>query len=241
MTCILAERLGAYNELTTEEAEALAKVSVCQHVVKSRRDFILEGDVPAYVHLVTGGLACRHKILKNGRKQIVGFLVPGDFCDLNVLLLRKMDYAIAAISPVSVVRLPRAEMLELLRFPGIARAMWLATLVDEAVLRGWVANVGGRSAERRLAHLFCEMHLRLTAVGLSDTLEYDLPLTQGDLGHALGISSVHVNRSLQSLKEIVIFKGKRITIKDMSRLKKLAGFCEDYLHLSIRRVERRAA
>ncbi len=234
MHCALVKKLAVYTELTDEETEVLERSSDNPQPVEAREDIICEGDTPADVHLVTSGLACRYKLLDDGRRQIVAYLIPGDFCDLNVFILSKMDHSIAAISPVQMVRMPRDKILDLLRYPGISRAMWLATLVDEAILREWVTNLGQRSAENRLAHLFCELYLRMKSVGLTNGLEFELPVTQAELGDTLGLSTVHVNRSLQSLKsaDLVTFKGRKIVITDMGRLKKVSGFHDNYLHLN---------
>ena len=235
MHCALVKKLAVYTELTDEETEVLERSSDNPQPVEAREDIICEGDTPADVHLVTSGLACRYKLLDDGRRQIVAYLIPGDFCDLNVFILSKMDHSIAAISPVQMVRMPRDKILDLLRYPGISRAMWLATLVDEAILREWVTNLGQRSAENRLAHLFCELYMRMKkSVGLTNGLEFELPVTQAELGDTLGLSTVHVNRSLQSLKsaDLVTFKGRKIVITDMGRLKKVSGFHDNYLHLN---------
>ena len=234
MTCALVKKLSAYAELTDEEKVVLEKASVQAQLVEARTDVIREGEKPTDVHLVISGLACRYKLLDDGRRQIVGYLIPGDFCDLNVFILNRMDHTIAAVSQVRMIWLSRAKMLDLLSYANICRAIWLVTLVDEATLREWVTNLGQRSAEHRLAHLFCELFLRMKVVGLTNQLEFELPVTQAELGDTLGLSTVHVNRSLQSLKaaHLVTFKGKKIIITDMARLKKMSGFRDNYLHLN---------
>ena len=239
MACTLVKKLGAFTELTPEETSALEKASSRSQSLEAHSDVIREGDEPADVHLVTRGLACRYKLLGNGRRQIVAYLIPGDFCDFNVFILSRMDHTIATISPTQMVWLTRERMLELLTYSGIARAMWLATLVDEAVLREWVTNIGQRSAEQRLAHLMCELYLRMKVVGLTDGLAFELPVTQAELGETLGLSTVHVNRSLQSLKaaNVLTFKGKKIAIADMNRLKTVCGFRDNYLHLSLQETD----
>ncbi len=233
MTCALVKKLEAYAELTDEERIVVERASARPQLVASRTDIIREGDQPSDVHLVTSGLACRYKLLEDGRRQIVAYLIPGDFCDLDVFILKRMDHTIAAISQVQMVWIPREQMLDLMSYANISRAMWLVSLVDEATLREWVTNVGQRSAEHRLAHLFCELFLRMKIVGLTSQLEFELPITQAELGDTLGLSTVHVNRSLQSLKaaNLVTFKGKKIIISDMARLKRLSGFRDNYLHL----------
>ena len=124
-------------------------------------------------------------------------------------------------------------MLELTERPALARALWWATLVDEATLRATVVNIGRREAEERVAHLFCELHLRLQAVGLADGGTFELPLTQAELADAMGISAVHANRMLQSLRQrhLIRVSTKSVTILDVARLRELSGFDPNYLHL----------
>ena len=119
------------------------------------------------------------------------------------------------------------------RRPDLARALWWATLVDEAVLREWLVSMGQRDAEERIAHLFCEMHLRLQAVGLAAGRRFELPITQADLGDTMGLSTVHVNRTLQSLRgrNLVAFSSGTLEILDLQGLKDLSSFNPNYLHL----------
>lgn len=232
-SCALVKRLEAYVDLTSEEKNLLHAASSRTQAVAARQDIIREGDAPRDVHLVTSGLACRYKLLDSGRRQIVAFLVPGDFCDMNVFILKQMDHTIATLSPVRMACLSPDQIMDLMSHPGISRAMWMATLVDESILREWVTNIGQRSATSRLAHLFCEMLLRMTNVGLTDALQYQLPITQTELAEALGISTVHVNRSLHALRVsgLVEFRSKKVVIRDLAGLKKEAGFRDNYLHL----------
>lgn len=116
--------------------------------------------------------------------------------------------------------------------PQIARALRMATLVDEATSREWLMNVGCRSAVERIAHLFCELLVRLQVVGLASENSYELPITQLDIAGTTGLSNVHVNRSLQELRrqEMIELKGKRLTILNLPGLKALAEFRANYLH-----------
>ena len=194
---------------------------------------IREGDAPSDVHLVLEGFACRYKVLPNGQRSIFAYLVPGDFGDLHIFILKAIDHGIATLSPCTIVDIPRERVLEMLERPAIARALWWATLVDEATLREWLVNVGRRDAEAGLAHLFCELLLRLKSVGLAIGGEVTLPLTQEELGDTLGLSTVHVNRSLQALraKGIIFFKDRRLVIPDVDRLRAMCHFNPNYLHL----------
>ncbi len=180
------------------------------------------------------GFACRYKLLPNGERQIMAWLVPGDFCDLHVAILGEMDHAIGTLAPSKIAYLPRVTIEELTSMhPSINRALWWATLVDEGVLREWLVNVGSRSVDKRMAHLFCELLLRLQAVGLATGNGFDFPLTQDEFGDTLGVSTVHVNRVLQQLRAdgLITLKGKRLTIHDVAALQEFAEFNPNYLHL----------
>lgn len=199
----------------------------------AREDVIHDGDRPEHVHVVLDGFACRYKTLEDGRRQVTAYFVPGDFCDLHVFILCAMDHSIGALTPCTVSLVPRGAVLGLLARPALARALWWATLVDEAVLREWVVNVGRRDAHERVGHVLCELHLRLQAVGLADGGACELPLTQADLADALGLSIVHVDRTFQRLRAegLIELRGKHLTILDAARLRQAALFDPNYLHL----------
>ena len=151
------------------------------------RDIIREGDAPSDVHLVLEGFACRYKILPNGERQIFAYLVPGDFCDLNVFILKTMDHTIGTLAGCRLVNIPRSRILELCERPAITRAFWWVTLVDESTLREWLVSMGQRDADQRIAHLFCELQLRLHSVGLCEGSSIKLPITQAELADTMGI------------------------------------------------------
>lgn len=216
-------------------------LALCNDVrsIKARRDIIREGDRPDHVHVMIEGWACRYKILPDGSRQITAFLISGDLCDIHIMLFDQMDHSIGSVSDCKVAFVPRAKMAELTGRPDLAKALWWANLVDEAMLRSWVVNVGRRDAFARLSHLLCELHARLTNVGLANGCEFELPLTQEALGDALGLTSVHVNRTLKRLREegLIAFPGQHIVLLDVARLQKLAGFDPTYLHLSRQTVD----
>jgi CRP-like cAMP-binding protein len=144
-----------------------------------------------------------------------------------------MDHTIATLSPCKVVHIPRSRILELTERPAIARALWWAALVDEATLREWLLNVGAREADERVAHLLCELLLRLKLVGLVNGASYALPITQADLADTVGLSTVHINRVLQRLraKNLIEFSHQRLVIPDVAALNAFSGFDPNYLHL----------
>ncbi len=207
------------------------------HEVGPRQDLIQEGDRPESVHIVLEGFACRYKLLPDGTRQIMAYLVPGDLCDMHIAILGEMDHSIATLSRCKIVTISRKMIEDLVENHGrINRALWWATLVDEATLREWLVNMGRRSADKQLGHLLCELLLRLQVVGLATENSYDLPLTQTEIGDTLGISNVHVNRVLKQLRKdgLIVLKNKRVTISNVEGLKEFSGFSESYLHLSRR-------
>lgn len=227
-------KLGRFVGLNDEEREALKYLARRARLVPRGTDLICEGDKPDSVFMLLRGWAFRYKSLADGGRQIMAYLLPGDLCDVQIFLFEEMDHSIGLLSDALVARIPPAEMLDLMdRFPRIERALLWATLVDEATLREWLLNVGQRNAIQRLAHLFCELSVRLRVVKLVDQSEsFALPLTQAELADTTGMTTVHVNRSLQRLRhdELIVSRDGKLTILDFDRLARLAGFNATYLH-----------
>jgi CRP-like cAMP-binding protein len=235
---LLTRKLENFAALSQDDRRFLDEVTRASREVGARQDLIAEGDTPKDVHLIVEGFACRYKLTAHGGRQIIAYLVPGDFCDLHVFILKAMDHAIATLTACRVVDIPRATVLEMTERPALARALWWATLVDEAVAREWLVNIGRREAPERIAHMLCELLLRLRAVGLANGDSYELPITQGELADTVGLSSVHVNRSLQALREagLISLKGRHLVIPDAKRLTEFSGFDPNYLHLAEREL-----
>ncbi|TXN67603.1 helix-turn-helix domain-containing protein [Methylobacterium sp. WL6] len=233
----LVRKLEGFAALSEADEALLERISAPSRIVPSQTDLAREGDAPQGVFLILEGIACRHKVRATGTRQITAYLVPGDLCDLDVALLDAMDHSITTLSACRVVLIPPRTVVEVMEsHPRIARALRMTTLVDEATLREWLVNVGCRSALERLAHLFCELRIRLQVVGLAEDDSYDLPLTQLDLADTTGLSNVHLNRTLQELRRsgLIEFRGKRVRILDLPRLRALAEFKPNYLHLGER-------
>jgi CRP-like cAMP-binding protein len=175
--------------------------------------------------------------LEDGRRQIVAYFVPGDVCDLRVFILKRMDHSIGAVAASRVAIIAPDDILEMTnRFPNLTRALWWSTLVEEAITREWVVNVGQRNARERIGHLFCELLFRFRAVGLSQGNSCAMPLTQVELAETLGLSSVHVNRTLQELRrqKLITLEGGTLTIEKLDKLMEVTLFNPDYLHLDYR-------
>lgn len=203
--------------------------------IEPRKD-ILNGSTPTTVHLIRTGIAGRYTLLGEGQRQITAILVPGDCCDLRALLMGDMDHSVAALGPCEVAVVPHQRLFAAIeKHPRLALALWSDTLVGAAMHREWVANVGRRSAYVRIAHLLCEIWFRLKSVGLAHDHAFDLPLTQGDLGDATGLSVVHVNRTIRQLREdglIRLSKGRVVHLLDRQRLIEVAEFDPAYLRVA---------
>jgi CRP-like cAMP-binding protein len=196
-------------------------------------DIIREGEHSPDAHLVISGMAIRYKVLEDGTRQIMAFLVPGDLCDAEIFILEEMDHSIATLAPSLVTSIAGPKMLDLLvNRPGISLALWWATLQDEAVLRERIVDIGRRDAYTRIAFLIYEMFLRLRNVGLVDGQDFEFPITQADLADATGLTPVYVNRTLQRLRDegLISVDGKRWSVLDDAGLRAAGNFNPNYLH-----------
>lgn len=230
----MASKLEAFTRLSQDDRASLAQITCNLRYVEARRDLISEGDRPCFVHLMLDGWACRYKQLPNGKRQIVALFVPGDFCDVNVYILKAMDHSIGAITRLKVAMITAEEMCALTaERPRITQALWWHELVTAAVQREWTLSLGQRSAYERLAHRLVELYLRLNAVGRAQNGRCDFPLTQNDIADATGLTSVHVNRTLQELRRdgLIELERKQLQILDLERMMDVAMFNPNYLHL----------
>lgn len=229
----LAVRLQSVTSLAEDDIAALAGICRDARDLGPRRNILREGDRPDHVHLVLEGWAARYKLLPDGSRQITAFLIPGDFCDLHVTILNEMDHSIVTLGRAKVAFVTRDQIAELAQRPRITRAFWWATLVDEAVLRAWIVNVGRRDAGEAIGHLMCELYVRMKNVGLTVDHSFELPLTQEEIADALGLTPVHVNRVLQRMRseELIVLKRGALRILDYRRLESASGFNSNYLHV----------
>jgi CRP-like cAMP-binding protein len=231
---LLIQKLQRFVRLSPDEIEVLG--AVCGQSVRTaraRRDITREGDAPHHVKLIIDGWAIRYKMLPDGRRQIVSFLLPGDLCDFTVFLHDETDHSVGALTPVTFAEMP-VDQIETLcdRYPRIARALWLESLVIAAIQREWTVSLGQRTARERIAHLFCETFERLDAVDLTEQDRCEMPLTQIDLGEATGMTAVHVNRTLQELRRegLIVLNNRILTIPNRDALRAVGMFNRNYLH-----------
>jgi CRP-like cAMP-binding protein len=231
----LIRKLESIAVLTDEEKAAVFDLPMHVRHIAADQDIVREGDRPAECCLVVDGFACSYKHTDEGKRQIMSFYVPGDIPDLQSLHLDTMDHSIGSLVPCKLAFIPHDRMQHVTRqHPGLAAAFWRETLIDGAIFREWVVNVGRRDARARMAHLLCELWARLRAVGLTTDNWFELPLTQAELGDAMGLSTVHVNRVFQELRGcgLVTSEGRTLIINDWEGLKRAGEFDATYLHFT---------
>lgn len=231
-------RLATHSPLGSAERAAFAALAAQHHDVTARDLIVREGEPTPRCCLLVEGFAGRHKLLADGSRQVVSLHVAGDFLDLPALLLDAPDASVSSFGPARVASVARDDLADIAEsYPEIARALWRETLIDAANAREWLLNIGQRDAYARLAHLFCEMALRLEAVGLFDGGAFAFPVPQQGLADATGLSPVHVNRVLQRLRAdgLLHLRGNHAEIPDRRALAAAGGFDPAYLHLDRRR------
>jgi CRP-like cAMP-binding protein len=234
-TNALIRKLEHFTRLSDEDrAAALRLCTERVQQFRAKDDLVREGEEPRVVRVVLDGWACRYKYLEDGRRQVVGLFLPGDICDLNVFVLREMDHFIGAITPVTVAQVTREVFEEVtLAHPRLLQALWWETLVNMAIQREWLMNLGSRTAYERIAHLMCELYLRLGAAGRTEGRSCGFPLTQAIIADITGLSTVHVSRTFQSVREegLVEIRDRVLAIHDLDALMRAALFNPNYLHL----------
>ena len=194
---------------------------------------VREGERTAECSLLLRGFAFRQKLLRNGSRQIISIHIPTEFVDLQNGLLGTADHNVQSLDGSEAAIIPRAALVELAdNSPSIRLAMWIDTLLDASIFREWVVNVGRRDSRTRIAHLLCELVFRLKKIGAGNGGVYDFPLTQEQLADATGLTAVHTNRTLQSLRKegLIQLTARSLTVLDWDRLSEVADFDELYLH-----------
>ena len=230
----LARKLSLFVPLSETDRKVLEALSTGEEHFAADVDIITDGMVPRSVFLVQEGMAIRYRDLPNGGRQIITFLIPGDLCDPHVFLFKTMDHSIGTITPVRIAALSREGLTKTFATcPRISAALWWSSMQEESMLRERIVSLGRRDARGRIAYLLCELFWRYTAMGLAQGEVFHLPLTQTELGDALGLTPVHVNRVLRDFREcrLIVVERRLLRMLDVAGLQGIAGFSKDYLHL----------
>ena len=228
----IADRLQAAVGLSAADRALLGAVPKSIRSYPDRTVIEREADAPAHCFLIFEGFVIRQKVV-GGRNQILAFYVPGDAPDLHTLHLPQMDHDLVSVGPTTVTQISHVALKEMLaQSLSLTHAFWRETLIDAAIYREWVANVGSRDALARVAHLICELASRLEIVGLVQDGSFNLPFTQANLADACSLSNVHLNRTLQELRRrrLIKWEGRTVTLLDREQLEQIAEFDPGYLH-----------
>jgi CRP-like cAMP-binding protein len=224
-----------WGEFTSADAEALLSLPHRTKRVQRHGYVVREREKTTHSCVMLTGYAIRHKIVMGGARQIVAVHMKGDLVDLQNSFLGVADHSVQALTDCEVAIIPREAVKKLgFQRPNVGMAMWHDTLVDGSVFREWIANVGRRDARARIAHLLCEFSLRLKVAGLGEETDYELPMTQEQLADCVGLTPVHVNRTLKGLEADNLIErrsSRGITIGDWKRLAEAGDFDSNYLHL----------
>jgi CRP-like cAMP-binding protein len=229
----LLQTLECRDHVSTEE-KALLSSAQFRHLGFARgKEIVAAKSRPGESCLMIKGISGRETVTPDGKRQISALHIAGDFVDLHSFVLKQMDHAVIALTDVSVAFISHSELRRIIDLsPHLGRLFWLLTTVDGAIQRAWIACLGRSTAVQHMAHLFCELWIRMNAVGLASGFQFPLPLTQAELADVIGLSAVHVNRTLQELRGLgyVDWDGDHVMIHDFESLAALSDFDDTYLN-----------
>jgi len=231
----LVRRLSTTSILGREDAEAIRRLPITVRSFQADQVIVRDGDRPTECCLVIEGFCHRSKTISDGGRQILSIHIPGEIPDLQSLHLAVMDHDLTTMSDCRLGFISHSALREMLRSrPSLAELFWRDTLIDAAMFRDWIVNVGQRPAVSRVAHMLVEIRERLRAIGRTSGPGYTLPMTQERIAEAMGISPVHANRVIRTLREdgILDLNRGQVTVLDERRLQDLADFDPRYLHQS---------
>ncbi|KZC02289.1 Nitrogen fixation regulation protein FixK [Methylobacterium radiotolerans] len=234
---VLIRKLESIGTLSEEERQAIQSLPMRIHILGARQDIVRDGEQPTQCCLILDGWVCRYKLLSQGKRQILSFHIAGDMPDLQGLHAHTMDYGLSTVKHATVAFIARESLRELTaRFPSLATLLWRDTLLDAAIVRAWMTGMGRRTAFERIGHLFCELYLKLRAVGLAGDYRCPLPVTQMDLADALGLTPVHINRVLREMRSraLITLRHQTLVIEAWDDLLQASEFDPTYLYLEMR-------
>ena len=231
---ILVRNLELRTPLPPDDRDAVLNLHHTIRALEAGTSAIREADAPVHCVVLLSGFAFRQKLTGDGARQIIALHIPGDALDFQNLFLDVSDHNVQMLTRADVAYLPMHDLQRLARErPAVGHAILVKMLVEASIFREWIVNVGRRDSRTRVAHLLCELGARLNAEGLAQDYDYELPMTQEQLADAVGLTPVHVNRTLKALEaEGLIVRSKRsVSFPDWKRLRSVGDFNQRYLHL----------
>jgi CRP-like cAMP-binding protein len=229
----LLRRLNTVSGLDDADIAAIRALPITVRYWDAGRTIVSDGGRPTECCLVIEGFCVRAKTTVSGQRQILSIHIPGEIPDLQSLHLHRMDHDLVAVAPSTLGFISHASLRALTRAnPNIAEVLWRDTLIDSAIFREWIVNVGQRPAASRLAHIVVELRRRLAITNRAAGDTFEMPLTQEQISEALGITPVHANRVIKQLRDdrIVDISRGRVAVLHEAKLAELAQFDDRYLH-----------
>ena len=232
----MLRKLQLWSELDSDQRAAVLALPHKVETVRAGAYIVRDREKATHSCLLLSGYAIRLKITRGGGRSISAVHLKGDIVDLQNSLLKTADHSVQALTSAEIARIPREAIIELaFRMPRVGMAMWYDTLVDASIFREWIANIARRNARERIAHVLCEFGVRLESLGLGDRSSFQFPMTQEQLADVVGLTPVHVNRSLKRLEAdgLLARTTRYVAVADWASLKKAGDFDEAYLHLHL--------
>jgi CRP-like cAMP-binding protein len=231
----MVRKLEYRANFSEQDRDAIRKLPHRVKALEQHGYVIRQGDHAEYTCVLLSGYCIRHKIVDGGKRQIIAINMKGELVDLQNSLLLVADHSVQMLTRGEIAMIPREEIIEIaFERPEVGKAMWLDSMVDGSLSREWIANVGRRDARTRIAHLLCEFSLRLKHAGLGEQGQYELPMTQEQLGDATGLTPVHINRTMKGLQVDGLIERtspRSIVIGDWRKLADAGDFQSAYLHM----------
>lgn len=227
-------KLGLHTRLDDSDRAALTTLVTRPLPLRAGETLTRAGDPLDVTTIVLEGMLCRTKQFPDGRRQILSLLLPGDLVDAQAAVLRRRDDDLEAVGGASVSVVPQSRLTDLAaKHPALREAFLREALIEAAIAREWVRNLGRRNAKEALAHLLCELHCRFDSVGLVNGGKFPFPLKQEQMADALGLSTIHLNRVYRELRNqgLLSQDGRWVTVPQVGALRRVAHFQPSYLHL----------
>jgi len=226
-------RLCNYERFSIHEINAVRQLCNDVRIFNKHRDFHNFGASSEYTYVVLNGWAARYFILPDGERRIIAFLLPGDFCDLNFATTMPLDHGIVSITECATALFSKSAAEHVMNsFVALKQAWGKSLRTQEACQHQWLVSAGRRSARAAVAHLFCELYVRMHQVGLAHDGDLPMPASQIDLADAIGITAIHLNRTLRNMRDDgLIERTQGVRIPDLGALRQVAGF--DPRHLGL--------
>ena len=232
----VVRRWSTFAELSPADRQAVLDLPVTRRRYGRDAYIVREGQPSIECCVIISGMAFRQKLVRDGSRQIISFHIASEFVDLQNGLLDVADHNVQSLQNCEIGAVPRSAIMALAEErPAVRHAMWVDTLIDASIFREWVVNVGRRDSRARIAHLICELYFRMEKVGLCNDGGVDFPITQEQLADAIGLTSVHTNRTLQGLRRegLIELTARTLRILDREALCRAGDFDETYLHHTV--------